>query len=146
MSQDLTARATLKGLRLSPRKVSLVASLVRGRSVEDALIILANTNKRAAKPLAKLLESARANAINNHNLKSEGLRIQTLSVTAGQRLKRYRPVARGSAHPYIKRSSNILVVLSGEARPARKSTETKVVSETALDQPAEVKKAKKESK
>lgn len=110
MSEELKAKATLNGLRLSPRKVALVASLVRGRTVEDAIIILNNTNKRAAKPLSKLLESARANAINNHNMKSEGLRIETLSVTSGQRLKRYRPVARGMAHPYIKRNSNVLIV------------------------------------
>ena len=130
MSEELKAKATLNGLRLSPRKVALVASLVRGRTVEDAIIILNNTNKRAAKPLRKLLESARANAINNHNMKSEGLRIETLSVTSGQRLKRYRPVSRGMAHPYIKRNSNVLVVLSGEAKPARKA---KVESVTKLD-------------
>ena len=57
MSQELTAKATLKELRLAPRKVSLVASLVRGRSVEDAIVILNNTPKRAAKPLLKLIEN-----------------------------------------------------------------------------------------
>ena len=98
MSETLTAKATLSELRLAPRKVSLVAGLVRGRTVEDAIVILNNTPKRAAKPLRKLIESARANAINNHNMKSEGLRIDTLSVTAGPRLKRYRPVSRGMAH------------------------------------------------
>lgn len=126
MSDKLTAKAVLNELRLTPRKVSLVAGLVRGRTVEDAIVILNNTPKRAAKPLRKLLESVRANAINNHNMKSEGLRIETLSVTAGPRLKRYRPVSRGMAHPYQKRTSNILVVVSGEAKPARKAkTEAK---------------------
>ena len=70
MSESLTAKAYLSELRLAPRKVSLVAGLVRGRTVEDAIVILNNTPKRAAKPLRKLLESARANAINNHNMKS----------------------------------------------------------------------------
>lgn len=126
MSDKLTAKATLSELRLTPRKVSLVAGLVRGRTVEDAIVILNNTPKRAAKPLRKLLESARANAINNHNMKSEGLRIETLSVTAGPRLKRFRPVSRGMAHPYQKRTSNILVVVSGDEKPARKpKTEAK---------------------
>lgn len=120
MSKKLTAKAVLSELRLTPRKVSLVAGLVRGRTVEDAIVILNSTPKRAAKPLRKLLESARANAMNNHNMRAEGLRIDTLSVTAGPRIKRYRPVARGSAHPYQKRTSNILVVVSGDAKPARK--------------------------
>ena len=121
MSEKLTAKAVLSELRLTPRKVSLVAGLVRGRTVEDAIVILNHTPKRAAKPLRKLLESVRANAINNHNMKSEGLRIQTLSVTAGPRIKRFRPVARGMAHPYQKRTSNVLVVVSGDAKPARKT-------------------------
>ena len=121
MSESLTAKAVLNELRLAPRKVSLVAGLVRGRTVEDAIVILNNTPKRAAKPLRKLLESVRANAINNHSMKSEGLRIETLSVTAGPRLKRYRPVPRGMAHPYQKRTSNILVVVRGEAKPAKKA-------------------------
>lgn len=142
MSQELTAKATLKELRLAPRKVSLVASLVRGRSVEDAIVILNNTPKRAAKPLLKLIESARANAMNNHNMKAEGLRITTLSVTAGPRLKRYRPVSRGMAHPYQKRTSNILVIVSGEAKPARKAAKKAEpkTEEKVEDKPAEAEK------
>lgn len=142
MSQELTAKATLKELRLAPRKVSLVASLVRGRSVEDAIVILNNTPKRAAKPLLKLIESARANAMNNHNMKAEGLRITTLSVTTGPRLKRYRPVSRGMAHPYQKRTSNILVVVSGEAKPARKAAKKAEpkTDEKVEDKPAEAEK------
>lgn len=106
-------KAYLKELRMSPRKVSEVAALVRGRSVEDALVILNHTPRRSAKPLAKVIASARANAINNHSLKSEGLMITTLSVTSGPRLKRFRPVSRGQAHPFQKRTSNILVVVDG---------------------------------
>lgn len=142
MSESLTAKAVLSELRLAPRKVSLVASLVRGRTVEDAIVILNNTPKRAAKPLRKLIESVRANAINNHNMKAEGLRIEAISVTAGPRLKRYRPVSRGMAHPYQKRTSNVLVVVRGEAKPAKKA---KV--EAKAETKAEVaKEAKKESK
>ena len=142
MSESLTAKAVLSELRLAPRKVSLVASLVRGRTVEDAIVILNNTPKRAAKPLRKLIESVRANAINNHNMKAEGLRIETISVTAGPRLKRYRPVSRGMAHPYQKRTSNVLVVVRGEAKPVKKA---KVEAKTETK--AEVaKEAKKENK
>lgn len=142
MSESLTAKAVLSELRLAPRKVSLVASLVRGRTVEDAIVILNNTPKRAAKPLRKLIESVRANAINNHNMKAEGLRIETISVTAGPRLKRYRPVPRGMAHPYQKRTSNVLVVVRGEAKPAKKA---KVEAKTETKAEA-AKEAKKENK
>lgn len=142
MSESLTAKAVLSELRLAPRKVLLVASLVRGRTVEDAIVILNNTPKRAAKPLRKLIESVRANAINNHNMKAEGLRIETISVTAGPRLKRYRPVSRGMAHPYQKRTSNVLVVVRGEAKPAKKA---KVEAKTETKAEA-TKEAKKENK
>jgi large subunit ribosomal protein L22 len=111
-----TVRAGVNGLRLSPRKVGLVASLVRGRSVADALVILAHTPKRAAKPVAKLLESAKANAVNNHSLVADTLTISHLQVTAGPRLKRFNPAAMGRALPYQKRSSHIVVELSGEVK------------------------------
>lgn len=142
MSESLTAKAVLSELRLAPRKVSLVASLVRGRTVEDAIVILNNTPKRAAKPLRKLIESVRANAINNHNMKAEGLRIETISVTAGPRLKRYRPVSRGMAHPYQKRTSNVLVVVRGDAKPAKKA-KVEAKAETKAEA---AKEAKKENK
>ena len=124
MSEVNTVRAYLKELRMAPRKVSLVAALVRDRTVEDALVILSHTPKHAAKPLSKLIASARANAINNHGLKSDGLKITTLSVTAGSRLKRFRPVARGMAHPFQKRTANILVEITGDVKPAKKSVKS----------------------
>jgi large subunit ribosomal protein L22 len=83
MAEVNVVRASAKGLRLSPRKVSLVASLVRGRSVADALTILEFTPKRAAKPLAKLITAAKANAVNNYGLQEDGLSITQLQVTAG---------------------------------------------------------------
>ena len=122
-------RAYLKELRISPRKVSEVAALVRSRTVDDALVILSHTPRRSAKPLAKLISSARANATNNHGLKADGLQITTLSVTSGPRLKRFRPVARGMAHSFQKRTSNILVEISGEAKPVKKPAEAKKTTE-----------------
>lgn len=115
-----TVKATLRELRLTPRKVALVAALVRGRTVEDALVILQHTPKRAAKPVAKLIASARANAVNNHGLKADGLRITMLSVTSGPRLKRFRPVSRGRAHPFQKRTANVYVQVTGDVKPAKK--------------------------
>ena len=119
-------KAYLKELRMSPRKVSEVAALVRGRSVEDALVILNHTPRRSAKPLAKVIASARANAINNHGLKADGLMITTLSVTSGPRLKRFRPVSRGQAHPFQKRTSNILVVVDGALKVKKAEKAVKV--------------------
>jgi large subunit ribosomal protein L22 len=113
---ETTIRAGVTGLRMSPRKIGLVAGLVRGRSVADAIAILTHTPKRAAKPLEKLLKSAQANAVNNHSLMVDSLVIAQLQVTAGPRLKRFRPAAMGRALPYQKRSSHILLELSGEVK------------------------------
>lgn len=116
---EVSVKAYAKGLGHAPRKVSLVASLVRGRTVADALVILEHTPKRAAKPLAKLIESAKANAVNNHRVQGEGLVITTLSVTAGERLKRYRPAAHGRALPFQRKTSNVKVVVEGIEKPKK---------------------------
>src|ERR1700722_13409781 len=96
----MPVKATAKGVRISPRKVSVVAALVRGRTVADALVILEHTPRRSALAVRKTIESARANADYNHNYKPDSLFITEISVTPGPKLKRYRPVARGMAHPY----------------------------------------------
>ncbi|HKX72982.1 MAG TPA: 50S ribosomal protein L22 [Candidatus Saccharimonadales bacterium] len=129
-------RASAKGVRQSPRKIGLVAGLVRGRSVADALTILEFTPKRAAKPVTKLIAAAKANAVNNHGLVESTLQITQLQVTAGPRLKRFNPAAMGRALPYQKKSSHILVEVSGEIKP-------KKVSEKPAAKPAA---AKKETK
>lgn len=116
---EVIVHAYAKSVRLAPRKVSLVASLVRGRTIADALVILQHTPKRASKPLAKLIESAKANAINNHRSTEDGLTITTLSVTAGERLKRYRPAAHGRALPYQKKTSNIKIIVAGTEKPKK---------------------------
>lgn len=105
---------------MSPRKVGVVAGLVRGRSVEDALVILSHTPRASALPVKKVIESAKANADHNHMLKPDTLRIIEISVTPGVRLKRYRPAARGRALPYQKRTSHIRVVVDGEKRQPKK--------------------------
>jgi len=119
MADVTTVRAYAKGVDQAPRKVSLVASLVRGRTVADALVILSHTPKRAALPVVKAIESARANAINNHGFDGKTLVISTLSVTAGARLKRFVPASRGRALPFQKKSSNILVEVSGDLKPKK---------------------------
>lgn len=119
MAQQYTVRAYAKGVDLTPRKVGLVASLVRGRSVADALVILEHVPKRAALPVKKVIESAKANASNNHGLDSKTLEITTLTVTAGSRLKRFKPAARGRALPFQKRTSHILVEVTGLEKPKK---------------------------
>jgi len=142
MATETQVKASLRELSLAPRKVSEVAALVRDRSVDDALVILSHTPRRAAKPLAKLIASARANATNNHGLKADGLQITTLSVTAGARLKRFRPVSRGRAHPFQKRTTHISLVITGEVKPAKKTSE----KATPKDTKTEAKDARKEKK
>ena len=113
---------------MSPRKVAVVASLVRGRSVADALVILEHTPRRSAIAVRKTIESARANADYNHGYKPDTLRIVEITVNHGPRTKRFRPVARGSAHPYMHRSSHIRVVVDGEKREVKKPAAAKTTA------------------
>lgn len=124
-----TVKAHIMGVDQTPRKLSLVASLVRGRTVADASVILDHTPKRAALAVKKAIQSASANAVNNHGLDAKSLTISTLSVTAGPRLRRYKPASRGRALPFEKKSSHILVEVAGVEKvvkkPAAKKAETK---------------------
>ncbi len=125
----MAVKAIAKGVRISPRKIGVVASLVRGRTVADALTILSHTPRRAAQPVIKVIESARANADHNHNYKADTLQIVSIQVSPGPRLKRFRPAAHGRALPFERRTSHIHVVVDGEVRapkkPAVKKEETK---------------------
>ena len=116
----MAVKAESKGVQMSPRKVGEVASLVRGRSVADAVIILENTPRRAALPVLKTIKSAQANATHNHNYKADTLRIVEITVNHGPRTKRYRPAAMGRALPFQKRSSHIRVLVEGEQRASAK--------------------------
>lgn len=117
----MSVQAIAKGVRMSPRKVGVVAALVRGRTVADALVILDHTPRRTALQVKKTIMSARANADHNHNYKPDTLRIVEISVTSGPRLKRFRPAAHGRALPFMRRTSHIRVVVEGEQRVAKKS-------------------------
>jgi len=120
MAKSIITRAYIKSVDQAPRKVALVASLVRSRTVADALVILAHTPKRSAMPVIKAIESAKANAINNHGVDGKTLTISTLSVTVGTRLKRFKPASRGRALPFQKKTSNILIELTGDEKPKKK--------------------------
>ena len=135
MAESITVRAFIKGIDQTPRKVSIVASLVRGRSVADALVILDHTPRRAALAVKKAIASAAANATNNHGLDNKTLVISTLNVTAGPRMRRYKPASRGRALPFEKKSSHILVEVTGteklKKKPAIKKDEPKVAKKPA---------------
>ena len=103
-------KAVLKNYRQSPRKVRLIADLVRGKKVPEALTTLAFVNKRAAEPFAKVIRSAAANAKQaGHN--PDTLTIKKVAVDKGEVYRRYMPRARGSASPINRRNSHIVVEL-----------------------------------
>ena len=106
------ARAVARYIWISPRKVRLVADLVRGKSVEDALAILKYLPKRAAVPIAKVIKSAAANAENNYNLDRDDLYIRRIFIDEGPIIKRYRPRARGRADLKRRRTSHITVIVA----------------------------------
>ncbi len=117
----MPAIAFQKGVRISPRKVAVVAALVRGRSVEDALTILDFTPRRAAGPVKEAIKSAAANAEHNHSYKPGTLEITEISVTSGPRLKRYIPAARGRARRFQRKTSHIKVIVDGQIRENKRA-------------------------
>ncbi len=106
------ATASLSNYRQSPRKVRLVADLVRGKSVERALALLSTLPKRAADPMAKLIKSAVANAQAGGSVPSSNLVISRIEVNAGIVFKRSMPRARGKSSPIRKRTSKITLGLT----------------------------------
>ncbi len=142
MPTQIVTRAYIKGVDQTPRKLSLVASLVRGRTVADALVILDHTPKRAALAVKKAIASAQANAINNHGVDGKTLVISTLSVTAGPRMRRYKPASRGRALPFEKKSSHILVAVTGSEKPKKPATKTPATKKPATKKAATAKESK----
>ena len=109
---QVEARAVLYGVRLSPQKGRLVADLIRGKSVEQALDILTYTQKKAAVIIKQVLLSAVANAEHNEGADVDELRISYISVEKGPILKRYRPRAKGRGDRINKPTSHIFVAVS----------------------------------
>lgn len=105
------ARAIAYDVRVTPRKVRLVANLVRGMDVEEALRVLKNVNRSASLPVYKLIHSAMSNAVNNFGLDKSSLYISEIQASDGVKMKRYMPRAKGSSSSIIKRCSNVRVVV-----------------------------------
>lgn len=105
-------KAIRRYLRISPKKVNLVADLVRGKPVLQAIDFLQFTPKRSAKPLMETIRSAASNAAANFKQQMKDLYISKIVVNEGTTLKRMRPVSRGRSHPIRKKTSHITVELA----------------------------------
>jgi len=105
-------RASARYVRVAPRKARLVADQVRGLHIEKARALLAFSPRDAAQDIHKLIDSAAANAENNHDLVGDEMRISTITVDEGPTLRRFRPRALGRATPINKRTSHIAVALT----------------------------------
>ncbi|MFA5504405.1 MAG: 50S ribosomal protein L22 [Vulcanimicrobiota bacterium] len=111
---ETQVRAVAKYIRTSPRKMRLVADLIRGKSAQEAWNILEFTPKRATGPMKKVLESAIANAQNNNEIAPETLKVWRVLVDEGPTLKRFRPRARGRASAIKKRTCHITIIVATE--------------------------------
>jgi ribosomal protein L22 len=105
-------RASARFVRIAPRKARLIADQVRGLHIEKARALLQFSPRGAARDIQKLIDSAAANAENNHDLVADEMRVATITVDEGPTLKRYRPRAQGRATPIHKRTSHIAVALT----------------------------------
>jgi large subunit ribosomal protein L22 len=108
----MEARANLRYVRISPRKVKIVCDLIRGKSVPQATAMLLMTPKAASEPLLKLLKSAAANAENNHNMDPEKLYVSEIFANPGPIIKRIMPRAQGRAYRINKRTSHVTLVVA----------------------------------
>ena len=107
----MEAKAYLRGVRISPRKVQIVLDLIRNKPTDVALAILRHTPKAASEPVAKLLKSAIANAENNHGMDKNHLYVAECFVTPGMTMKRIMPRAQGRAFRINKRTSHVTIVV-----------------------------------
>jgi large subunit ribosomal protein L22 len=124
--------ASLTNYRQSPRKVRLVADLIKGKSIDAAINTLMVTTKRASDPLVKLINSAVANA-KDRGIAIEGFVVKECSVNQGFTMKRMMPGARGSGFPIHKKTSHVKLVLgpkAGKALKALKAEEPKTEKKT----------------
>jgi len=157
----MQAISTQKFVRMSPRKLRLVADMVRGKDVQEVLEFLPFVRKQAAMPIQKVVKSAAANAQVKGANPAE-LKVQSIEIEKGPYLKRFRPVSRGQAHSYVRKMSHIKVVLTdenskvpvelrhgaGKAQKSKRQTKTKYekTNKKALNAKAGASQGKKGSK
>ena len=107
----MEARAIVRNVRMTPRKIKLICDLIRGKDVQPAYAILMQTPKAASEPVLKLLKSAAANAENNHQMDPEKLYVSACYANPGPIIKRFMPRAQGRAYRINKRTSHVTVVV-----------------------------------
>jgi len=107
----IEVRAQLKNLRMSPKKVRLVADTIKGMDAATALVRLQFVQKASSPIIAKLLKSAIANAVHNNDLQEESLMVKSIIVNEAKPLHRWKPAAYGASHAYKKRGSHIHITL-----------------------------------
>ncbi|PKL36306.1 50S ribosomal protein L22 [Candidatus Peregrinibacteria bacterium HGW-Peregrinibacteria-1] len=124
-------KAILKQIRISPKKANLIASLVRNKSVQEAIDTLEFTPKKTAPILRKLIMSAAANAENNFKQDPAALYVKEIIVTEGPTYKRSLPISKGRVHPVMKRTSHITVKVESKVveEPKKTSSKSKVKEE-----------------
>jgi len=135
--------AKLNYLRIAPRKVRLLADLIRGKSVEKAQTILSFTVKKSTIPLLKLLNQAVANAQNNFQLDAGNLYISKITVDEGPKHKRWRPRARGQAYEIQKKTSHITLVLDETPKGSRQLSAEQIGKKLKKAKKAEKQKTRK---
>ena len=138
----MAVTAKLRYLRIAPRKVRLVADLIRGKEVEEAQNILNFTVKKSAQPFLKLLNSAVASASQNFQIESDNLYISQVFVDEGPTLKRWRARARGQAFKIQKKTSHIIIVLEEIKKRPQKDKAKKTKRAKKVKEKKEIKKPK----
>ena len=132
-------KAEQKYIRMTPRKLRLVANAVKNLSVDEAMTYLLFIRKRAAKPILKVFKQAVANAENNRHLNKSDLKIKSLEIKKGPIYKRWQPVSRGRAHSILKRTSYIRLVLETQksilkSKSQKPTQPKKLTSQKAISQ------------
>ena len=112
MENIIEAKASVSNVGVTPRKARLVIDLVRGKSVAEAQAILKNVNRAASPIVLKLINSAAANAVNNHGMNQDKLFVKEIYADEGIKMKRFMPRAKGRASGLVKKTSHINVVVA----------------------------------
>lgn len=128
----MQAISTQKFVKMAPRKLRLVADMVRGKGVSEALEFIPFVNKHAALPVKKVIKSAAANAQVKGADISE-LKVESIEIMEGPRLKRFRPVSRGQAHGYVRQMSHIKVTVATIEKAEPKTKKSKEVGEVKVE-------------
>ncbi len=139
-------KATLQTYRQSPRKVRLLADLIRGKKIPEALNNLAFADKRVGSVFAKLLKSAVANATNNDSISADNLFVKEVSVNQGVTMKRMMPRARGAGARINKRTSHLSIILGVKELSGSKAKKAEVAETKEVKPKKVVKKVAKAKK